>query len=72
MKNQPGTIKTNLELDRGGLGRNKQKRYRQTLNHNIFIDVVVIIIIIINSFETFHCAGSSRRVSLQIITIIIV
>ena len=33
-------------LDGGGeQGRNKQKRYRQTLNHNIFIILIIPIII---------------------------
>ena len=58
MKNQSGTIKTNLELDRvvmGGSGGYRRlpggsddfslQTDKQTLHHNIYIIIVIIIII---------------------------
>ena len=60
MKNQSGTIKTNLELDRvviGGSGGYRRlpggsddfslQTNTQTLHHNIYIIIIIIIIIII-------------------------
>ena len=60
MKNQSGTIKTNLELYRvvmGGSGGYRRlpggsdhfslQTNRQTLHHNIFIIIIIIFIIII-------------------------
>ena len=60
MKNQSGTIKTNLELDRvviGGSGGYRRlsggsddfslQTDKQTLHHNIYISIIIIITIII-------------------------
>ena len=60
MKNQSGTIKTNLELYRvvmdssgghrrlpGGSDHFSLQTNRQTLHHNIYITIIIIIIIII-------------------------
>ena len=39
LKNHGNQPKTNFGRGRGGQGWNKQKRHKQTLNHNIFIMV---------------------------------
>ena len=75
MKNQSGTIKTNLELYRvvmGGSGGYRRlpggsphfslQTDRQTLHHNIYI-VIVIIDIIIISLRPLNVCNSTKSCS---------